>query len=65
MFVCFVYDSLCDVVCGVFVCVFVIVRAPLFNVFARRCPLIVVVCLNVILYVVRDVLCGVVRFGFC
>ena len=44
MFVCFVCDSLCDVVCGVCLCVFVIARAPLFNVFAHCCMLVVCIC---------------------
>ena len=62
---------MCDVVCVVFLCVSVIVRAPLFSVLVCCCVLVVCVfccvcmCLNVIVYAVCDLLCDIVWFGFC
>ena len=41
---CFVCDSLCDVVCGVRLCVFVMLRGHLFKVFARCCIIGVCFC---------------------
>ena len=64
MFVCFVCDSLCDAGCVAWFCVFVVVRAPLFNVFVV-CVCCVCVCLNVVVYVACDVLCDVVWCGLC
>ena len=50
MFVCFVCDLRCDMLCGLCVCVFVCECFLLFN---------------VLVGFVRDVLCGVVWLSFC
>ena len=66
MFVCFVCDSLCDVVCGVCLCVwFYVPRCSMCLRVVVSVLYVVVVCVNVIVYVLCDVLCGVVWFGFC